>query len=141
VLSWKKTRLLKAVKKCFHRAVGALQKPEAVEAAGLAQSASDDPLETLKERLGKCKLCAVTPRKKVSEQELQQRRDADGFIVDGATYLKQDRVKAWFPDKSSRTALRRTGVFHATRPDTSTVSKKITGIAGKPRFMRLTPVL
>jgi putative DNA primase/helicase len=74
VLPWKKSRLLKAVKKCFDRAVGALQKPEAVEAVGLAQSASDDPLETLKEKLGRCKLCAVTPRKKVSEQELRQRR-------------------------------------------------------------------
>jgi Domain of unknown function (DUF927) len=134
VLPWKKSRLLKAVKKCFERAVGALQKPEAVEAAGLAQNASDDLLKTLKKKLAQCKLCPVKPRKKVSEQEVEQRRDADGFIIDGATYLKQDRVKAWFPDKSSRTALRRTGVFHATRPDTSTVSKKITGIAGKPRY-------
>ena len=134
MLSWKKSRLLKAVKKCFDRAVDALQKPEGVEAARTAQDAPEDPLKTLKEKLGQCKLCAVKPRKKVSEQEVEQRRDADGFIVDGATYVKQDRVKAWFPNKSSRIALRRTSVFHATRPDTSTVSKKITGIAGRRRY-------
>ena len=134
VLPWKKSRLLKAVKKCFDRAVGALQKPEAVEAARTAQNGPEDLLKTLKEKLGQCKLCAVTPRKKASEREVEQRQNADGFIIDGVTYVKQDRLKAWFPDKSSQIALRQTGVFHATRPDTSTVSKKITGIAGKPRY-------
>jgi hypothetical protein len=73
-LPWKKSRLQKAVKKCFHRAVGALQKSEAVEAARTAQNAPEDPLKTLKEKLGQCKLCAVTPRKKVSEQEVEQRQ-------------------------------------------------------------------
>ena len=83
---------------------------------GSAQNALEDPLKTLKEKLGQCKLCAVTPRKKVSEQEVEQRQNADGFIIDGVTYVKQDRVKAWFPDKSSRIALRQTGVFHARAP-------------------------
>jgi hypothetical protein len=134
VLPWKKSRLLKAVEKCFHRAVRALQKLEAVEAARTVQNAPEDPLKTLKEKLDQCKLCTVTPRKKVSEQEVEQRQNADGFIIDRVTYVKQDRLKAWFADKSSRIVLRQTGVFHATRPDTSTMSKKIAGIAGKPRY-------
>jgi hypothetical protein len=62
------------------------------------------------------------------------RQQADGFIIDGVTYVKQDRLKAWFPEKSDRMALRQAGIFDTKRPDTSTVDKKIAGIEGKPRY-------
>jgi hypothetical protein len=134
VLPWKKSRLLKAVQKCFDRAVGALQSPEAVEAATLTRYANKDPLKTLKENLDQCQLSTVTPHKKVSEDEVAARKKADGFVIDGVTYIKQHRLKAWFPDKASQTALRQAGGFLATRSDTPTVAKKVAGIAGKPRY-------
>ena len=134
VLPWKKSRLRKAVEKCFHRALSALQSPEAVEAAGSDQNTFEDLLKTLKERLGQCKLCAITPRTKVSDEEVASRQQADGFIINGVTYVKQDRLKAWFPEKSDRTALRQAGIFQTKRSDTPTVEKKIAGIAGKPRY-------
>ena len=134
MLPWKKSRLRKAVEKCFHRAVGALQSPETVEAAARTRTPPRILLKTLKEKLGQCKLCAITPRTKVSDEEVALRQQADGFIIDGVTYVKQDRLKAWFPEKSDRTLLRQTGMFHIKRPDTSTVDKKIAGIEGKPRY-------
>ena len=57
-----------------------------------------------------------------------------GFIINGVTYVKQDRLKAWFPEGSDRTLLRQAGMFHMKRRDTSTVDKKIAGIEGKPRY-------
>jgi uncharacterized protein (DUF927 family) len=134
VLPWKKSRLRKAVEKCFHRALSVLQSNEALKAFESKQNATPDPLQTLKERLDQSKLCAITPRKKVSDQDLMLRQQVDGFVIDGVTYVKQDRLKAWFPEKSVRTALRKTGIFQTKRPDTSTVDKKITGIEGKPRY-------
>jgi hypothetical protein len=134
VLPWKKSRLRKAVEKCFHRAIGALQSPETVEAATSTHNASDDPVKKLKEKLDQSKLSVITPRKKVSDDEAAARKEADGFVIDGVTYIKQDRLKAWFPDKPSRRALRQMGIFQSTRPDTPTVAKKVAGIVGKPRY-------
>jgi hypothetical protein len=111
-----------------------LQSPETVEAAGSALNAPEDPLKTLKEKLDQCKLCVIAPRKKVSEAEMASRQKADGFSIDGVTYIKQNRLKVWVPDKPSRMALRQTGIFQTTRPDTPTVTKKVAGIAGKPRY-------
>ena len=134
VLPWKKSRLRKAVEKCFRRALSVLQRPETIEAAGSDQNTFEHLLKTLKERLYQCKLCAITPRTKVSGHEVVSRRQADGFIINGVTYVKQDRLKVWFPEKSDRTALRQAGIFHTKRPDTPTVDKKITGIEGKPGY-------
>jgi hypothetical protein len=92
-----------------------------------------DLLKTLQERLARCDLCTITPRMKVSDEDLASRRQADGFVIDGVTYVKHDRLKAWFP-KSDRTVLRQAGIFDTKRPDTSTVEKKIAGIRGKPRY-------
>jgi hypothetical protein len=134
VLPWKKSKLRKAVGKCFHRALSVLQTPEAAEAARSDQNTPKDLLRTLKERLGQCKLLAITPRTKVSDEEVMSRRQADGFIINGVTYVKQDRLKAWFSEKSVRMALRETGIFRTKRPDTPTVDKKIAGIEGKRRY-------
>jgi hypothetical protein len=133
VLPWKKSRLRKAVEKCLRRALSVLQRPEAVEAPKSEQS-PQDLLETLKGRLAQSKLCAITPRTKVSDEEVVSRQRADGFIINGVTYVKQDRLKAWFPDKSVRMALRKIGIFQTKRPDTCTVDKKIIGIKGKRRY-------
>jgi hypothetical protein len=58
----------------------------------------------------------------------------DGFSHIGVTYIKQGRLKAWFPDKPSQMALRQMGIFHSTRSDTPTAAKKLAGIPGKPRY-------
>ena len=92
------------------------------------------PVIRLKEKLDQCQLSMVTPRKKVSEDEVASRKKADGIVIDGVTYIKQHRLKAWFPDKASQTVLRQAGGFLATRSDTPTVAKKVAGIAGKPRY-------
>jgi hypothetical protein len=134
VLPWKKSRLRKAVEKCFHRALNVLPSPETVKVVESNQNTPEDLLKTLKGKLGQSKLCAVTPRKKVSDQDAVSRQQADGFVIDGVTYVKQDRLKTWFPQKSIRKALRNTGIFQTKRPDTPTVDKKITGIEGKPRY-------
>ena len=132
VLPWKKSRLRKAVEKCFHRALSALQNPETVKPAD--QHTAEDLTSDLKGKDPEMRIVRDHASPKVTDAEVALRQKADGFIIDGVTYIKQDRLKAWVPDKSSRMALRQTGIFQSTRSDTSTVSKKITGIAGKPRY-------
>jgi putative DNA primase/helicase len=85
ILPWRKSRLRKAIEKCFRRALSVLQSSEAVEAVGSRQHTAEDTLRTLKEKLDQCKLCAITPRKKVSDQDLSSRQQADGFVIDGVT--------------------------------------------------------
>jgi uncharacterized protein (DUF927 family) len=134
VLPWTKSRLGKAVQKCFYRALNALQNQATVKPAGSDQHTSADLLETLNKKLRESELYVITPRKKVSEDEMVSRQKADGFIVEDVTYIKQDRLKTWFPDKPSRMALKQTGIFHTARADTPTVTKKVAGIVGKPRY-------
>jgi hypothetical protein len=139
VLPWKKSRLRKAVEKCFHRALSVLQNPETGKPPELDQNTPEDLLKSLKEKLGECKLCAITPRTKVSDDEVASRKRADGFVIDDVTYLKQDRLKAWFPNKLARRSLRQNGIFLTNRSDTPTVEKKVTGIQGKPRYYAIKP--
>jgi hypothetical protein len=108
-----------------------LQTPDAVEAPG---SDPKDLVTALKQRLGQCKFCKITPHTKVPDEELASRGQADGFIINDVTYVKHDRLNAWFPETSDRTVLRQAGVFHTKRPDTPTIEKKIAGIKGKPRY-------
>ena len=79
-------------------------------------------------------LRSIQQRKKVSEDEVTARQKADGFIIDGITYLKNDRIEGWFPSNEDRSTLRKAGIFRTQRNDTATVDKKISGIKGKPRY-------
>jgi hypothetical protein len=133
VLPWKKSQLRKAVEKCFRRALSVLQTPVPAKAVRPRENIAE-VLKTLKEKLDQCQLCPITSRKKVSDDEIVSRQKADGFVISGVTYVKQGQLKAWFPDKSPRMALRQTGIFLTRRSDTPTVEKKIIGIKGKPRY-------
>ena len=134
ILPWKKARAFKAIAKCFRRAVAALQSPATTEAAQSGASNSANVLRTLKEKLDQCDLRSIQQRKKVSEDEVTARQKADGFIIDGITYLKNDRIEGWFPSNEDRSTLRKAGIFRTQRNDTATVDKKISGIKGKPRY-------
>jgi hypothetical protein len=111
-----------------------LQGPNGVGASGSGPNTPENLLMTVKQRLAQCKLCVIEPRTKASDDELASRRRADGFIINGVTYIKHHRLNAWLPKKSDRAVLRRAGIFHTKRLDTSTVEKKIAGIKGKPRY-------
>jgi len=84
-------------------------------------------------------LSAVSPDRVLDKAgkvtwEATARQKADGFIIDGVTYLKNDRVEGWFPSSQDRSTLREAGIFHTQRNDTPTMGKKISGIKGKPRY-------
>jgi hypothetical protein len=103
-----------------------------IKAAGAFNSAK--VLRTFKEKLDQCDLRSIKQREKPSKAEATARQKADGFIIDGVTYLKNDRVEGWFPSSQDRSTLRKAGIFRTTRKDTPTVDKKISGIEGKPRY-------
>jgi hypothetical protein len=50
--------------------------------------------------------------------EATARQKADGFIIDGVTYLKNDRVEGWFPSNQDRLTLREVRIFRTERSDT-----------------------
>jgi hypothetical protein len=111
-----------------------LANPPPIESIETRASNSANVLRTLKEKMDQCDLRSIQQRKKVSKDEATARQKADGFIIDGVTYLKNDRVEGWFPSSQDRATLRKAGIFRTQRNDTATVDKKISGIKGKPRY-------
>ena len=134
LLPWKKRGTLRAIEKCFRRCVAALPSPPPIEPIESRASNSANVLRKFKEKLNQCDLRSIQQRKKASKDEATARQKADGFIIDGVTYLKNDRVEGWFPSSQDRSTLREAGIFHTQRNDTPTMGKKISGIKGKPRY-------
>jgi uncharacterized protein (DUF927 family) len=134
ILPWKKQPTFRAIEKCMRRALATMQ-------TGLSERASTifsiDPVRlgnTLKKQIDRARLVSVKPKEKVTEQEARARRKADGFVINGAIYVKPDRFKYWIPNQFERNALKERNVIRAERDDTATVEKKIGGIKGKPRY-------
>lgn len=134
LLPWKKKGTLRAIEKCFHRCIAALASPPLTEPVGSRTNDIANVLRTFKEKLNHCELRSIKKRKKVFKDEATARQKADGFIIDGVTYLKNDRIEDWFPSRQDRSTLRKANVFRTERKDTPTVEKKISGIKGKPRY-------
>src|SRR5665213_376772 len=134
LLPWKKRRTLRAVEKCFQRCIAALASPPAIDPIESRASNSGNVLRALKEKLDHCDLRSIKQGKKASAAEATARQKADGFIINGVTYLKNDRVDEWFSSSQDRSILRKAGIFRTKRKDTPTVDKKISGIKGKPRY-------
>lgn len=134
LLPWKKRGTLRAIEKCFQRCIAALASPPPIEPIESRASNSANVLRALKEKLNQCDLRSIQRRRKVSKDEASARQRADGFIINGVTYLKNDRIEGWFPSSQDRSTLRQAGIFRTQRKDTSTVDKKISGIKGKPRY-------
>lgn len=130
LLPWKKGGTLRAIEKCFRRCIGAIASPAI---APRAPNSAHVVCE-FKKRLDQCELRSIKKRKRTSEDEAAARQNADGFIINKVMHLKNDRFEEWFPSKQDRSALKSAGIFMPQRNDTPTVSKKISGIAGKPRY-------
>jgi hypothetical protein len=118
----------------FQRCVAALASPPPIDSIKARASNSAQVLRTFKEKLDQCDLRSIQQRKKPSKAEATARQKADGFIINGVTYLKNDRVEGWFPSSQDRSKLRKANIFRTKRKDTPTVDKKISGIRGKPRY-------
>ena len=133
LLPWKKRGTLRAIEKCFRRCVAALASPPPKTIESQASDTAN-VFRTFNEKLGQCDLRSIQQRKKASKDELIARQKADGFIIDGVMYVKNDRVEGWFPSSHDRSTLREASIFRFQRKDTPTVVKKIIGIQGKPRY-------
>ena len=114
ILPWKKRGTLRAIEKCFQRCIAALANPSPIGAIEFPVSNSTSVFQTLKEKLGRCDLRSIQQRKKASEDEATARQKADGFVINGFTYLKNDRVEAWFPSNADRSTLREAGIFRTS---------------------------
>ena len=134
LLPWKKGGTFRAIEKCFHRAMKALDGSTSTQAIEATATHSTSALKVLKEKLDQCELLPIELRSKASEEEAIARQKADGFMINGVPHLKHDRLEKWIPDKTNRSPLRRAGIFRTQRPDTPTVGRKISGIKGKPRY-------
>jgi hypothetical protein len=134
ILPWGKRATFRAIEKCMRLA---LQGLETGKTQAALATPSVDPHHigrTLKEQLARARIVVVTPKQKVTKKQARTRRKADGFRIDGKTYVKPDRLKRWIPTQPERAALRAHKIIVAERTDTATVEKKIAGIEGKPRY-------
>ena len=134
LLPWKKRRAFRAIKKCFHRALTALDTAATSASTETGVSNSINIFQVLNQKLDKSVLHKITLRKKASGNEVTARQNADGFIIDGVPHLKHKQLETWFPSRADRATLRKAGIFRTKRDDTATVGRKISGIEGKPRY-------
>ena len=133
ILPWKKWRALNAIKKCFARALNALESSES-EVCLPNHAESTSVLQKVREMLDTIKLLTIPRGKKASGDEKSERRKADGFVLDGIPHIRHARLEEWFPNKDDRRTMREAGIFRSTRKDTPTVERKISGVDGKPRY-------
>jgi uncharacterized protein (DUF927 family) len=134
ILPWKKPPTFRAIEKCMRLAFAMLA-TGAKEPAPAATAVDEHRLcKTLKDALATADLVVVKPKQKVTDQEVRARQKADGFKINGETYIKPDRFKCWVATHSERAALKKQKVILTGRDDTATVEKKIGGIKGKPRY-------
>ena len=134
ILPWGRRSTFRAVEKCMRLALATL---ETGRNDALLITVTVDPhrlAKILKERLVRAQIVPVTPKQKVTTEQAQARRKADGFKINGQIYLKPDRFKRWIPTQPGRNALKEQKIISTERKDTATVEKKIAGIEGKPRY-------
>ncbi len=89
----------------------------------------------LAKRIADCKKCTLRKIKHDDAKAIQARRNAECLMIRGNSYIKSHVLKAWFPKKDDRAAMKSAGLFSiGSRDDTPTIEKKIVGIKGKPRY-------
>ena len=72
-----------------------------------------------RELIARAHVVVVTPKQKVTEEQARDRREADGFKINGEIYVKPDRFKCWIPAQPERNALKEQKVIlieRETRP-------------------------
>jgi hypothetical protein len=70
-----------------------LASPPPIDPIKAGTSNPTQVLPTFKEKLDQCDLRSIQQRKKPSNAEAIAQQNADGFIIDGVTYLKNDRAE------------------------------------------------
>ncbi len=135
ILPWNEGPTFRAIEKCLNLALSELE-----TGASQRLSATNHQVDVfavsklLKKKLDRAILVPITLKRRVTKQQAQARKAADGFIINGEILLRPGRLKTWIPDQSERLALKRQKIFRTEREDTATVEQKIAGIEGKPRY-------
>jgi hypothetical protein len=134
VLPWKKKSTLRDIRKCMTLAFDVLRTP----GGALSSVARTDPSNLavqLAKQIAVCKKCTTRKIKHDDAKAIQARRNAECLMIRGNSYVKSNVLKAWFPKKDDRAAMKSAGLFSiGSRDDTPTIEKKIVGIKGKPRY-------
>jgi hypothetical protein len=89
---------------------------------------------SLNDKLEKADLRKVVLRTQITPQQARRRVKADGFRINGAIYVKPDRLRRWVPSHRDRVVLKDCGVFRTRRDDAATIEQVIAGVPGKPRY-------
>jgi hypothetical protein len=71
-------------------------------------------------------LALVTPKQKVTDEQARARQKADGFEINGETYIKPDRFKRWVPTYRERAVLK-SGMIQRPWRGNSAVSRASPG--------------
>lgn len=134
ILRWGKRSTFRAIEKCMRLALATLE-TRRNDALSIAVVVDPGQLaKTLKDHLARAQIVPITPKQKVTTEQVRVRQKADGFKINGEIYVKPDRFKNWIPTQPERNTLRKHKIIITERMDTATVEKKIGGIKGKPRY-------
>jgi hypothetical protein len=131
VLPWKKSPTFSAVEKCLRKALYVI---EASKSSASPVDAATSIVKALNDKLEKADLRKVVLRKQITPQQARRRVKADGFRINGAIYVKPDRLRRWVPSHRDRVVLKDSGVFRTRRDDAATIEQVIAGVPGKPRY-------
>jgi len=138
VLPWGKRATFKAIEKCLLLALAQLDAAQHGPAEDAAPIRLERLVNQLKVFLTKANIEVVRQGARATTSECERLQKADGFLIDGKVYLKNDRFRRWFVDGPSRSVLiaylKQTTALCWNRADTPTIEKKISGISGKLRY-------
>jgi hypothetical protein len=138
VLPWGKRATFKAIEKCLRLALAQLDEAQNAPAEHAASISPEKLVNQLKVLLTKANIEITRQGARATTSECERRQKADGLLIDGNVYLKNERFRQWFVDAPSRSALiaylKQTNTLCWNRADTPTIEKKISGISGKLRY-------
>ena len=137
VLRWKKDLTYRVIAKCLRLALDNLVVTQVTKRnpENTAVAADEHEIRKSLTRMFKAaNIIPIAPNAKVSQAEADRRRAAEGFIRGGEVLVHSDVVKRALPGHEDQRALRSLNLIRTERPDTATVSKKITGVQGRRRY-------
>jgi hypothetical protein len=105
VLPWGKRSTFKAVEKCLLLALAQLDAAKNAPTEDAALISPEQLVNELKALLTKANIEVVTQGARATTSECERRQIADGLLIDGKVYLKNDRFRQRFVDGPSRSAL------------------------------------
>jgi hypothetical protein len=131
ILPWKKKETRAAIERCMVGAFATLRNPLPLVPHAATVPTIESVARKLNDDLDRLTLISVKKGEPCSEEEIIQRKKANGFRIGRKVLIKPQSWKATDVEQGS---LIEHQILETQRRDTATIDRKIMGVPGKPRY-------